>query len=95
VERKRRHPRGDQHERPSRSEDSDGGLPETPHFFEPQELFTFLEQHGGKANIKEERVTGYRVKVEYQHVHEAEQKDKREAIAQVVIQSMRRMRGSS
>jgi hypothetical protein len=42
---------------------------------------------------KEERVKGYKVKVEYQPVEEEEEKLKREAIAQVVLQALQRLKG--
>lgn len=41
---------------------------------------------------KEERVKGYRVKVQYQTVEEEENKARREAIAQVILQSLRRQK---
>jgi len=37
-------------------------------------------------------VKGYRVKVQYQAVQESEKKVKREAVAQVILKAMRRMK---
>jgi len=41
---------------------------------------------------REERVKGYKVKVQYQALEEGEKKARREAIAQVILQSLRRQR---
>jgi hypothetical protein len=40
-------------------------------------------------------VKGYKVKVQYQPVDEAEQKAKREAVANVILQAMKRMKGKN
>jgi len=44
------------------------------------------------ALVIEEKVKGYRVKVQYQPLEEEEKKAKREAIAQVILQSLRRQK---
>jgi len=49
------------------------------------------EQAAGEAS-KEERVKGYKVKVEFQPVAEAEKRTKREAVAQVIFQALRRLK---
>jgi hypothetical protein len=59
-------------------------------FFLPEELFSYLQT---LSMAKEERVKGYKVKVEYQPVEEEEEKLKREAIAQVVLQALQRLKG--
>jgi hypothetical protein len=59
-------------------------------FFLPEELFSYLQT---LSLSKEERVKGYKVKVEYQPVEEEEEKLKREAIAQVVLQALQRLKG--
>jgi hypothetical protein len=64
-------------------------------FLEPQELFAFLERPDRKSAVEEKRIKGYRVKVEYQDVHESERRNKRDGVVQVILQSMRRMKGSS
>jgi len=42
--------------------------------------------------VIEERVKGYRVKVQYRPLEEEERKARREAIAQVILQSLRRQK---
>ena len=42
--------------------------------------------------VIEESVEGYRVRVQYQPLEEEEKKAKREAIAQVILQSLRRQK---
>lgn len=44
------------------------------------------------ATSKEERVKGYKVKVQYQLVEEGEKKAKREAITQVIVQALHRLK---
>ena len=61
-------------------------------FFQPDELFFYLEQEAAREASKEERVKGYRVKVEYQPVTEGEKQVRREAIGQVVVQALRRLK---
>ena len=39
----------------------------------------------------QERVKGYKVKVQFQPVAETEKKTKREAVAQVIVQALRRL----
>jgi len=61
--------------------------------FRPEELFFhFEEQSTGEAG-KEEMVKGYRVKVNYKPLNEKERREKREAIAQVILQSLQRNGG--
>ena len=61
-------------------------------FFQPDELFFYLEQEAAREASKEERVKGYRVKVEYQPVDDEEKKVRREAVGLVVLQALRRMK---
>ena len=61
-------------------------------FFQPEELFFYLEKKAAGEASKEERVKGYKVKVQFQPVAEAEKKTKREAVAQVIVQALRRLR---
>lgn len=42
--------------------------------------------------VIEERVKGYRVKIQYQPLEEEERKMKREASVQVILQSLRRQK---
>lgn len=60
--------------------------------FEPEELFLFLDDQVAQETSTEQRIKGYRVKVQYQAVSEAEKKQKREAVAQIIVQAMRRMK---
>jgi hypothetical protein len=61
-------------------------------FFLPDELFFFLEEKAAAEASKEDRIKGYRVRVQYQPVKESEKKAKREAVAQVMLQALKRMR---
>lgn len=61
-------------------------------FHQPEDLFAFLEEEAARREAKEERVKGYRVKLNYQAVKEPEKKMKREAVAQVIVKAMRRMK---
>jgi hypothetical protein len=61
-------------------------------FLQPEELFFYLEKEAAAFAGKEERIKGYRVKVQYQPVMEGEKKTKREAVGQVILQALRRMK---
>jgi hypothetical protein len=61
-------------------------------FLQPEELFSYLETEAATLAGKEERVKGYKVKVQYQPGEEEEKKARREAIAQVILQSLRRQK---
>ena len=61
-------------------------------FFQPEEFFFYLEKEVASKAGKEERVKGYKVKVQYQPVQETEKKTKREAVANVIIQALKRMK---
>lgn len=61
-------------------------------FFEPEALFFYLETETASRASKEERVKGYKVKVQYQPVAETEKRTKREAVAQVILQALRRLK---
>jgi hypothetical protein len=61
-------------------------------FFLPDELFFFLEEKAAAEASKEGRIKGYRVRVQYQPVKELEKKARREAVAQVMLQAMKRMK---
>jgi len=64
-------------------------------FFQPEELFFFLEQEAAKSSGTVERVKGYKVKVQYQPMQEGEKKNKREAVGQVVAQALKRLKGKN
>ena len=61
-------------------------------FFQPEELLMFLEEESAAELVKEERVKGYKVKVKYQAASEGEKKAKREAVANVIVQALKRMK---
>ncbi len=61
-------------------------------FLQPEELFFYLEKEAADSVSKEERVKGYKVKVKYQPVAEAEKKTKREALAKVILKGLRRQK---
>jgi hypothetical protein len=61
-------------------------------FLLPDEPFFYLEKEAAAWAGKEERIKGYKVKVQYQPVMEAEKKVKREAVGQVILQALRRMK---
>lgn len=61
-------------------------------FFQPEDLIFHLEKEAVEAASEEVRVKGYKVKVQYQPVNEAEKKVKREAVANVIIKALKRMK---
>jgi len=61
-------------------------------FFQPEELLIFLEEEAASELSKEERIKGYKVKVQYQAASEDEKKVKREAVANVIVQALKRMK---
>ena len=61
-------------------------------FLEPEELFFYLGEETGDEAVGEQRVKGYKVKVRHKPVEEAEERAKREAVAQVILQALRRLR---
>lgn len=61
-------------------------------FFQPEELFFYLEKKVASEENKEDRIKGYKVKVQYQPVQDSEKKTRREAVAQVILQALKRMR---
>ncbi len=62
-------------------------------FLSMEEFLLFLDEEGAKAASKEQTVRGYKVKVKYRPVNEAEKKARKQAIAQTIVQAMRRMKG--
>ncbi len=61
-------------------------------FLQPDDFFFYLEKESAALAGKEERVKGYRVKVQYQPVEETEKNTRREAVGQVILQALRRMK---
>jgi len=61
-------------------------------FLEPEELFFYLGEGTAEEGVREQRVKGYKVKVRHQPVKEAEERVKRDAVGQVILQALRRLR---
>jgi hypothetical protein len=61
-------------------------------FFQPEELFFFLEREVASLAGREERISGYKVKVNFQPVAEGEKAARREAAGQVILHALRRMK---
>lgn len=59
-------------------------------FLEPDALVMFFEEEAAKNAGKTGKVKGYKVKLNFQPQSEAEKKSKRQAVAQVVLQSFKR-----
>lgn len=64
-------------------------------FLQPDDLFFYLEKEAALLSGKEERVKGYRVKVQYQPIVETEKNTRREAVGQVILQALKRMKEST
>ena len=61
-------------------------------FLQPEELFFYLEKEAASWVGKEERIKGYKVKVQYQPMMDSEKKANREAVGQVILHALRRMK---
>jgi len=61
-------------------------------FFSPEEFMFFLEEIEGEGAVAEEKVRGYRVKLQYKAVSEKEQKSRKQAIAQTIAQAFKRLK---
>ncbi len=59
-------------------------------FLKPDEFYSYLQTESDPLVDDEERVKGYKVKVQYRPLEEEEQIAKRETIAQVILQSLKR-----
>ncbi|OJW82376.1 MAG: hypothetical protein BGO69_17485 [Bacteroidetes bacterium 46-16] len=59
-------------------------------FFEPEQLFLYLDEQLAKEAITETRIKGYRVKVEYNPTTESEMKGKKDTINKTVLGSLRK-----
>jgi hypothetical protein len=57
-----------------------------------EDFLSFLDEEEANAATKEQTVRGYKVKVKYRPLGEAERKAKRQAIVQTILQAMRRMK---
>ncbi|MCB2189774.1 MAG: type IV secretion system DNA-binding domain-containing protein [Deltaproteobacteria bacterium] len=64
---------------------------ERVHYLLPEEFITFLDSKDADRLENEKTVRGYRVKVKYRSGDPQEQKQKQEAIAKLIIDSMKKM----
>jgi hypothetical protein len=62
------------------------------HFIKPDEFYAYLQTWSTSLDDGGDRVKGYKVKVQYQSLEEDEQLAKREAVAQVILQSLKRQK---
>jgi hypothetical protein len=63
-------------------------------FFLPEEFVEYLEQMEAQDAAKEETVRGYKVKVNYRPLAEGEKKTRKQAISQVILKALKRMKGA-
>ncbi len=61
-------------------------------FLKPDEFYSYLQTESDPLTDDEERVKGYKVKVQYQPLEEDEQLAKREEVAQFILQSLKRQK---
>ena len=64
-------------------------------FFLPEEFVQFLEETDTEQSSAEETVRGYKVKVKYKAGGDTKQKAQRQAIAQVILQALKRLKDES
>ncbi|MGI0026007.1 MAG: hypothetical protein ACREA4_12805, partial [Nitrososphaera sp.] len=60
-------------------------------FFLPDDFLSYLEEREGQQRKEEKTVRGYKVKVKYQALDEEQQQARKQAIADVIVKSMKRM----
>ena len=61
-------------------------------FLLPEEFVSHLEHAAREERMTEKTVGGYRIKVQYKDVGESETRTRKQAISQVIMQAMRRMK---
>ena len=71
----------------------DEGTRNRVHFLSPDEFFAFAETLEVEATSGEETVRGYKVKVHYKAVADQEKNARKQAISQVVLGALRRLKG--
>ena len=52
----------------------------------------YLDEETAKESVKEERIKGYKVKVNYQPMSKADKDRKREAVAGVILGAFKRLK---
>jgi predicted lipid-binding transport protein (Tim44 family) len=60
----------------------------------PEDFFEFVESLEARAAGREEMVRGYKVKVQYQPVAEGDQKARKQAISQVILEALKKLKGN-
>jgi hypothetical protein len=73
---------------------ADSGI-EKVMFFEPEELLFYLESEAAREISAEQRVKGYKVKVQYEPESRSDKSAKRETVAQILVGAMRRLKGKN
>jgi hypothetical protein len=58
----------------------------------PEELFAWLDEHTVTPAATETTIKGYRINVNYDQISPSEMKQKRESIAKVVLQSLKKLK---
>jgi hypothetical protein len=62
------------------------------HVLVPEEFFSFLEELDAHAASKDTTVRGYKVKVRYKSMGEAEKNERKQAIAQTILGALKRLK---
>jgi hypothetical protein len=63
-------------------------------FLTPEELFIYIESLEAEAAERQDTVRGYRVKVQYRGLGEEEKKSRKQAISEVILKALKRLKGS-
>lgn len=61
-------------------------------FLQPEELFSYLDDLTARVLSKEARIKGYKVRIQYKPLDKEDKKARREAVARVILQSLRRQK---
>jgi hypothetical protein len=61
-------------------------------FLTPEELFLYIEGLEAESAAKQETVRGYRVKVQYRGLNEDEKNSRKQAISDVIVRALKRLR---
>ena len=62
-------------------------------FLSPEELFVLLEEREAESSATEGTVRGYKVKTRYRAIEEEEKQTRKQAVSQVILKAVKRMRG--
>ncbi|HEX4007110.1 MAG TPA: type IV secretion system DNA-binding domain-containing protein [Acidobacteriaceae bacterium] len=61
----------------------------------PEDFFAFVETLEADTSAREDTVRGYKVKVQYEHVPEGEQKSRKQAISKVIQEGLKKLKKGS